>query len=110
MEEYIEALIVLLIILRHLNDLINMAGSLKFDFTVIVGDFNYPHVSWEDWTTPNNPNNLDFLFMECLRDNYLDQCISQPTRYREQTYWILFIIDKSEIVTQNDLQLKFGSR
>ena len=68
---------------RHLNDLINVTVSLNFDYTVLVGDFNYPSIPWTAWTTPNSQNHPDLNFIECLRDNYLNQFINQPTRYRE---------------------------
>ena len=86
---------------RHLNELINMAVSLKFKYTVLVGDFNYPDISWSDFTTPHSHTHPEFCFIECLRDNYLSQLISEPTRYREgqrANILDLFIIDKSEIL------------
>ena len=88
---------------RHLNDLITKAVNLKCDYTVLVGDFNYPQISWKNWTTPNNHNHPDFQFIECLRDNYLNQYVSWPTRYREgqqANILDLFIVDKDEIVTK----------
>ena len=37
---------------KKLLELINTAVNLKYDYTVLVGDFNYPNISWKDWTTP----------------------------------------------------------
>ena len=69
--------------IRRLNNLINMALSLKYDYGIIVGDFNFQTISWQNWTTPNSQNHPEFHFLECLRDNFLSQFISEPTRYRE---------------------------
>ena len=77
---------------RHLNELINMAVSLKFNYTVLVGDFNYPDISWSDFTTPHSHTHPEFCFIECLRDNYLSQLISEPTRYRHiQCYCLHYL-------------------
>ena len=65
--------------------------------------FNFPTISWRNWTTPNSQNHPDFPFTECLRDNFLNQFISESTRYRkEQAANILdlFIVDKSETVNK----------
>ena len=88
---------------RHLIELINMAVGLNLEYTVLVGDFNYSNISWKDWTTPNNYTHSEFQFIECLRDSFLNQLISQPTRYREgqrANILDLLIVDKSEIVTK----------
>ena len=88
---------------RHLNDLITMAVSLNFDYTVLVGDFNYPNITWTDWTTPNRQNHPEFKFIECLRDNYLNQFINHPTRYREgqrANILDLLIVDKLEVISK----------
>ena len=85
----------------RLNDLICSAMDLHYNYTVIVGDFNFPSINWEDWTTTESNNHISFKFIECLRDNFLTQFITQPTRYRQgQTSNILdlFITDKSEII------------
>ena len=97
---------------RQLIELINTAVGLKYDYTVLVGDFNYPNINWKDWTTPFNHTHPEFQFIECLRDNFMNQYISKPTRYREgQTANILdlFIVDKSEIVSKITYASNLGS-
>ena len=84
-----------------LNDLIGLAMSMQYNYTVVAGDFNFPSINWDDWTTTESDNHSSFKFIECLRDNYLTQFINKPTRYRDgQTSNILdlFITDRSEIV------------
>ena len=97
---------------RHLIELINMAVGLKLDYTVIIGDFNYPNISWADWTTPNNHTHPEFKFIECLRDNFLNQLISEPTRYRDgqrPNILDLLIVDKSEIVSKVTYSSNLGA-
>ena len=82
--------------------------TLKYNYTVILGDFNYPCIDWNEWTTLHNELHSEFQFIECLRDNYLSQEILKPTRYRlGQTANILdlLLVDKSEIVDK----IKFNS-
>ena len=50
---------------------------------VITGDYNLPDINWDFWTTKlENPNNICFKFIECLRDNFVFQHINKPTRGR----------------------------
>ena len=64
------------------NDLINLlkqTDKQKYDKIVITGDFNYPDIDWEDEckATGNEEN-----FVNCLKDLFLNQMISEPTRHR----------------------------
>ena len=96
---------------RQLVELINKAMELKCDYTVLVGDFNFPDILWKDWTTPHNHAHPEFLFIECLRDNFLSQFITEPTRYREgqrANILDLFITDKSEIVRKVTYSTNLG--
>ena len=51
---------------KKIVTLINSAMSIKCDYTLIVVDFNYPSISWEDWITPHDVNHSEFLFLEYL--------------------------------------------
>ena len=96
---------------RQLVELINKAMELKCDYTVLVGDFNFPDILWKDWTTPHNHAHPEFHFIECLRDNFLSQFITEPTRYREgqrANILDLFITDKSEIVRKVTYSTNLG--
>ena len=97
---------------KKLLELINTAVNLKYDYTVLVGDFNYPNISWKDWTTPYNHTHQEFQFIECLRDNFMNQFISHPTRYREgqrANILDLFIVDKTVIVSKITYSSNLGS-
>ena len=60
------------------------------DYTkkIIVGDFNLNRISWSpDPTNPIVPENIsenspEQKFLECIRDTFLVQHITEPTRYR----------------------------
>ena len=97
---------------RKFIELINTAVNLKYDYTVLVGDFNYPNISWKDWTTPYNHMHHDFQFLEFLRENFMNQFISQPTRYRKgqrANILDLLIVDKTENVSKITENSNLGS-
>ncbi|XP_006820153.1 uncharacterized protein LOC102801174 [Saccoglossus kowalevskii] len=65
-----------------LFDLLNNC-CLTSNSICIVGDFNFPTICWDSWTTSRSENHISFQFIECVRDNYLQQLLSKPTRYRD---------------------------
>lgn len=50
---------------------------------LITGDFNMRDINWGSYTTCHSENHYEYEFIECLRDNFLFQHVSAPTRYRE---------------------------
>lgn len=66
----------------QLNHLISQAAALSYKEIVILGDFNFPDINWQNWTTAHNETHTSFRFIECLRDCFLQQLILEPTRYR----------------------------
>ena len=48
-------------------------------------DFNYKDIKWnQKWSTPGlSESSEEFLFVENLRDYYLYQHITKPTRTRQ---------------------------
>jgi len=46
---------------------------------LIVGDFNFCNIDWVTWTCSNKHVSK---FLDCLKDNYLLQHVSSPTRQR----------------------------
>ena len=97
---------------ERLNRLINRALLLKYDYNIIVGDFNYPSINWEDMSISDSKTHASFHFIECVRDNYLTQFTNQPTRYRDgQTSNILdqLLIDKEEIVENMSYGTSLGA-
>ena len=95
-----------------LFQLITNAIDMKFDYNIIVGDFNFPTINWENWCTPHNETHIEFKFIECLRDNFLQQLINEPTRRRfgqAENILDLVIVDKPEIVCEIKYRQNLGA-
>ena len=52
----------------------------SFSEVVIVGDFNFPYINWQ---IENSSETLGQKLLDTLNDNFLEQLIDEPTRYRE---------------------------
>lgn len=51
----------------------------KYNKILIMGDFNYPDIKWDgSWSGERNN-----MFVECLRDIFLIQKVTKPTRHRD---------------------------
>ena len=48
----------------------------------VLGDFNYPKIDWTHYTTTNNTDDPNFMFLESIRDCFLQQYVKSPTRGR----------------------------
>ena len=57
-----------------INDICKKQGN-----TLILGDFNLPHIDWKTWNTTGS---LECTFVDTLRKNFLYQHIDTPTRAR----------------------------
>ena len=47
-----------------------------------MGDFNYKHINWETWSTSKSNDSVEEKFLEALKDSFLFQHVTQPTRHR----------------------------
>ena len=56
---------------------------MQYSHLLITGDFNYPKIDWTTWSTDSD-NLLDMnnQFIEAMRDSFLFQHVSLPTRAR----------------------------
>ena len=64
----------------------SVANLPGYNMKVIVGDFNLNKIQWSPdpvLPDPVSENSAEFKFIECMRDTYLHQHITEPTRYRE---------------------------
>jgi len=76
-----QSLLSLMSITVSLNDLLkNLYEQKKYTHICIVGDFNYGSINWANWTTSKSENSLEANFLETLRDCFLFQSASEPTR------------------------------
>ena len=68
---------------NNMRNLLNSIVQKNFSHICLVGDFNYPSINWETWQPANeNEESEEYKLIECLRENYLSQHVTQPTRVR----------------------------
>ena len=68
---------------------------------LVVGDFNYPKIDWEHYSTASSPNDLNPKFLECTRDCIFEQFITEPTCGRgssQPTLIDIVLTNNSEII------------
>ena len=63
-----------------LNQTIIEAVGLNHSHFLLMGDFNYPNIKWDSESTESNT--VEDKFIENIRDNFLFQHITKPTRGR----------------------------
>ncbi|KAM7151827.1 uncharacterized protein RBU57_012313 [Macrochelys suwanniensis] len=51
--------------------------AIKIKNSIIVGDFNYPHI---DWVHVTSGCNVETKFLDSLNDCFLEQLVQEPTR------------------------------
>ena len=62
-----------------MNDVGKQAAH--FSHIAVVGDFNYPKIKW-DTVSASSSTSPEANFIECIRDLFLTQHVTQPTRSR----------------------------
>ena len=58
----------------------NVSFLNTYTHLLVMGDFNFPDIDWENWSSSDS-NSQEFI--EIIQDTYLQQHVTQPTRYRE---------------------------
>ena len=76
---------------EKLNSLLQKAVNVCKNL-VIVGDFNYPEISWESETCHTRPDHEAAKFLKNCKDSFLSQHQREPTRYRSQVKILIFSI------------------
>lgn len=67
---------------ERLNELFREISSSKYSHIMVMGDFNYPEIDWDTMSAPGGEARKDQLFLDAVRDSYLFQHITAPTRWR----------------------------
>ena len=68
---------------HQLHKLIREASHVRNTHVLIAGDFNYPGIEWQSWTTrEENTDGEEYRFIETMRDCYLYQHVNSETRGR----------------------------
>ena len=77
---------------------------------LILGDFNYPNINWQNWSTANT-NNSGSQFLNILQKNYLIQHINQPTRIRgsDEPHILDLAITNDSFIENIELEAPLGN-
>ena len=67
---------------KDLCKLLKEMCASNYSHYITVGDFNLPDIDWEYCTTSTETSDINFEFIECLRDCFSHQNILEPTRAR----------------------------
>ena len=69
---------------NHFIEMFNsMLQNNTFSHLLIMGDFNYPKIDWNSWSTNiENVEDPSNIFIETIKDHYLYQHVQQFTRGR----------------------------
>ena len=57
-------------------------GKKDYSHRCLLGDFNFKDINWLSGTTPLGEQSIEARFIESVRDSYLYQHITEPTRSR----------------------------
>ena len=96
------------------NDKLNqviVSVSRKNKKVLLVGDFNLPYINWNTWTTNSASNSKESVFIETVRDSFLQQCVSKSTRYRsneKSNVLDLILVDNEEYIESLEHQSPLG--
>ena len=71
--------------IKEMGKLLEINKTCVCSHRCIVGDFNFKEISWSTYTTNVNTAHRSSIFLEQVRDNFLTQHITKPTRFREGT-------------------------
>ena len=83
-----------------------IASNKHFSHILIMGDFNYPNIDWENYNSNgDSTESIEYKFIENLQDSFLFQHIKKPTRWRgTNTPHILDLIITNEEPMISDLE------
>ena len=68
---------------QELKLLFDKCRDVNYSHKLLIGDFNFKDIDWCEMTTNVNEHHIASQFLECVRDTYFTQHITNPTRYRE---------------------------
>lgn len=65
-----------------LNELLTEVSENSKNQIVVIGDFNYKEIDWQNNIVNTLQNHPASKFYDCINDLFLKQCIMEPTRFR----------------------------
>ena len=87
---------------QHLKTLFNKCKDKGYSHKLVMGDFNFKEINWWEMNTTVSELHIASQFLECVRDSYLFQHVTTPTRYREgnvSSVLDLIFTNEEEMVT-----------
>ena len=95
-----------------LHNIMHEATNLGYTHQVLMGVFNHPSVNWETWSCENeSTTSQEFKFIECVRDCFLTQHVTKPTRWRRSDklhVLDLIMSNEEEIISDIEYQSPLG--
>ena len=67
---------------EKMNFYINKLSEGGYSYLILTGDFNYPFIDWNKNSCTTGETSESFKFLEAVRDSFLHQHVSEPTRGR----------------------------
>ena len=67
---------------QQMCNLFKESTKLRYTQLILFGDLNLPQIDWNTCSTSNNEDSKDFKFIETVRDCFLFQHVTNPTRGR----------------------------
>ena len=66
-----------------LRNILLELSSKQYSHLLVLGDFNFNGINWEEMSCPDQDlSSLNHLFIECIRDCFFFQHVTEPTRQR----------------------------
>jgi len=90
----------------RVNIMLKAASDMKHKHHILMGDFNFPEIDWDLGITRTSENHPAYLFLECTRDGFYTQHMTEPTHYRgNQRANMLDLIFTNEDNTISDIKV-----
>jgi len=97
---------------KILRDMVKEVCQIKCTHLLITGDFNYPNIDWNSWSTKGeSTDSEEYMFIEALRDGYVYQHVTQATRGRGSNtpnLLDLVLTNEEDMVTNLEHQSPLG--
>ena len=68
----------------NLWNMLKLITKTKPSHLLIAGDLNYPDINWDTVGSVKHSQNTWQKFIDAVRDSFLHQHVTQPTRYRHE--------------------------
>jgi hypothetical protein len=64
-----------------LNETIREAVSMKSSHILVIGDFNYPEINWNDLSCNDANDHASHDFLNCVQNGFLYQHVTEATHF-----------------------------